>query len=154
MLWSVRKATAEDIAYLAPRLRQQDEQECNAATGMSTYDALMYGLGGASVVLGSDGKPIAIYGVERLTGVTGAVWMAATPTLTQPPYITEFVKQSRVMCDRLNEEYPLLCNVVDERNALHIRWLEWCGFIFINRHPNFGPEKRPFLEFIRINMNV
>lgn len=153
-LWSVRKATEQDVAYLAPRLRAEDTAECSAATGMSTYDALMAGLRHARVILGQDEKPIAIFGVQPITDFTGAVWMACTPELAQPPYVTEFIRQSRAMCDKLNEEFPLLCNAVDERNTLHIRWLEWCGFIFINRHQHYGHEKRPFLEFVRIIPHV
>lgn len=153
-LWSTRKATAEDVAYLAPRLRTADKAEATAACGMSPHDALMAGLDHATVILGSDDMPIAIYGVQPLNGIAGAVWMASTPAMTEPPYVTEFIRQSRSMCDKLHADYPLLCNVVDERNTLHIRWLKWCGFIFINRHPTYGPEKRPFLEFIRINTHV
>jgi hypothetical protein len=149
-LWSVRKAIAEDVAYLAPRLCEADIAECRAATGMSTYDALMAGLSGAEVVLDQTSTPIAIFGVARQDAISGLVWLTATPTITKPPYLSEFIRHSRGMCDRLNDGYPPLCNVVDARNALHIRWLKWCGFIFINHHQSYGPEKRPFYEFIRI----
>jgi len=154
MLWDVRKATPADVSYIAPRLRKEDTEECHAATGLPNEDALMVGIKTARVVVGMDDKPIAIFGVEPLTETTGAVWMAATPALTEPPYITEFIRHSRAMCDKLHDEFPLLCNAVDARNTLHIRWLEWCGFIFINRHETYGHEKRPFLEFIRIKTNV
>jgi hypothetical protein len=149
MEWQIREATASDVAHLAHRLRKEDADECRAASGLPVFDALMWGLAGAKVVVGQHGLPIAIFGVTRMTDVAGAIWLMATDELVST-YATAFAKQSRPMCDQLNEEYPLLCNVVDERNAVHIRWLEWCGFIFINRHPEYGHEKRPFLEFIRI----
>lgn len=154
MLWSLRKATAEDIRYLGPRLRSEDVAECRAGSGLPVEAALFEGLANAQVVLGLDNLPIAIFGVEPLSEITGAIWMTATPALTQAPYVGEFMRQSRAMCDTLNEQYPLLCNVVDARNTVHIRWLEWCGFIFINRHEAWGHEKRPFLEFIRIKQYV
>ena len=40
--------------------------------------------------------------------------------------------------------------VVDARNELHIKWLKFMGFKFIQRHENFGVAKLPFYEFLRI----
>jgi hypothetical protein len=62
------------------------------------------------------------------------------------------IKQLRksYLVQTLQQNYDVLFNLVDERNTLHIRWIQWCGFTFVNRHPALGAEQRPFLEFVRI----
>ena len=39
---------------------------------------------------------------------------------------------------------------MDARNDLHIKWLKWMKFTFINKVNEFGYEKKPFYEFIKI----
>ncbi len=78
----------------------------------------------------------------------GYVWMVATDRLVK--YQREFIRESRKWLDEAHEEYPMLGNFVDARNTLHIRWLDWMGFHFINRFEEWGFERRPFLQFVRI----
>ncbi len=82
--------------------------------------------------------------------LTGAVWLLGSDALTQPPLRRQFLVEGTVYLDTLHRFRPLLWNVVDERNTLHVRWLKWMGFTFINRHPYYGAEQRPFLEFVRL----
>ena len=78
----------------------------------------------------------------------GAVWMLCSPKILK--YRRRFAKESRQWIEAMHQRYDLLWNVVDERNAVHIRWLTWCGFTFINRHETLGVAQVPFLEFVRV----
>jgi len=61
-----------------------------------------------------------------------------------------FLRESKVQLAKLHEQYSVLFNVVDARNKIHIRWIQWMGFTFIREHPQWGPESRLFYEFVKI----
>jgi hypothetical protein len=51
---------------------------------------------------------------------------------------------------RLHKLYPLLGNHVDIRNTKHTKWLKRMGFSFLRVLPEYGVERRPFIEFARL----
>ena len=71
--------------------------------------------------------------------------MMATPKLEN-----RFSAKNANVVTMFNEKHPLLSNYVDAINELHIKWLKWCGFTFINKHEKYGVEQRPFYEFVRL----
>jgi len=147
-----RTAETSDIDYLVPRLRDADLQEIQAASGMPPGEALAYGfVASDEVYVGVDGedRPLCIGGIGSADHLSAIVWMLASKELEK--HSLPFLRLSKPFIQDLNNRYPILTNHVDERNTLHIRWLRWLGFTFINRHPHWGTEKRPFLEFVRIN---
>jgi hypothetical protein len=77
-----------------------------------------------------------------------AVWLLASPGLVTIQ--REFMRQTRPVLDGFHASYPLLWNLVDARNEVHIRWLRYFGFTFLHLHPHVGPEGLPFYEFVRI----
>ena len=44
---------------------------------------------------------------------------------------TAFLKQSRSEVEGINTIYPHLCNFIDSRNDVHLKWIRWCGFKII-----------------------
>ena len=144
--------TVEDIDYLSPRLRQADKDECFAATGKPVRDALYTGYLAGDITLTlrtSTGLRVGVCGVvPSPTMDAGVVWMTATDDIYQ--HQMTFLRRSKAALDYLAEDYFLLYNYVDARNTLHIRWLKWMGFTFINKHTDYGAEKRLFYEFLRI----
>lgn len=130
-----RKATEADALSLAARLRQADIDECLAGDPSRTpteilLDGVRHSEPSMTIYRVSDNLPIAIYGVvcsEPLTRV-GTVWMLAAREITQSPLSGEFLRKCREVVALLNETYPILTNVIDARNIVHIRWIEWCGF--------------------------
>ncbi|WP_018123373.1 hypothetical protein [Desulfovibrio oxyclinae] len=149
----VRPATIEDIKVLAPQLRSADVEEVRAAIGeysVAYLERAFYASDPCYVMLGEEGDLVGIYGVvpNPLQLNSGAVWMHCTDTLEKYPF--QFLRRSREGADRLHDTYDLLYNFVDARNTVHIKWLRWSGFKFINYHPNHGKGKRPFYEFVRI----
>ena len=80
-----------------------------------------------------------------------AIWMLAADELTSKEHRSTFLRNSRVWVNSINSRHQLLFNHVDARNKQHIRWLKWCGFSFIRLVPDYGAEKRPFYEFVRLH---
>jgi len=148
--------TLEDVDYIAPRLRKADREECQAATGKQPLEVLHAGLslGDISLTLRSpDGDRVGLCGVVKsYLENAGVVWMCATDDIYQ--YQMTFLRNSKEALAYLGQDYSLLYNCVDARNTVHIKWLDWMGFTFINKHETYGAENRPFYEFVRINNNV
>ena len=148
-----RNATYADVRYMAERLRPADKAEVYAAGGVSPYVALLEGLSlslDPMVGVDENDNPVCIGGVTPTQDpLVGCVWMLATTDIEK--HKMSFLRRSRPWVEKWNSEFPVLTNCVDERNELHIKWLRWLGFVFICRHPFYGFEERPFLEFVRIN---
>ena len=146
-----RLSTLEDIKYLAPRLRQADKEEILASVGLTPYEALMIGYLENVIVftiVNKNNEPVAIFGINDVGNNVGAIWLVATNKLKDIQY--SFLRENKKVIDFLNTKYKILWNFVDCRNSLHIRWLKWCGFKFINKQ-KYGVLNKPFYEFIRIN---
>ena len=145
--------TVEDVDYIAPKLRQADRNECLAATGKAPLSVLYTSLmiGDMTLTMRSpDGERVGLCGVASSPiDDAGVVWMCATDDIYQ--HQTTFLRNSKKALQELSEDYLVLFNCVDARNTVHIKWLRWMGFTFINEHPNYGAEKRLFYEFVRIN---
>jgi hypothetical protein len=153
-----RPSTANDVIYLAPRLRPEDVAEVKAYSGRDAYHTLSLGLHVSDqcwTMVSDDDEPAGMFGVvkSQLPGA-GLVWMLCTPLV--PENSMTFLKECRRggWTNKLHRSYPILWNYVDERNTKHVNWLRWMGFSFIMRHPKFGFEQRPFLEFTRLNNDV
>lgn len=163
----LRAARAEDALRLAAELRAADRAELAASgagpAGAAVAAALAASPRPMALERAEDGGLVALYGVApfpdaaeddplfgaRPRGVRfGAPWLLATPRLTAVS--RSFVRGCRAEAARLCRGYDLLANRVDARNALHIRWLVWLGFRFVRLDPAFGPEGRPFFEFVRL----
>lgn len=146
-----RPATPDDVAYMAPRLRNADLDEIAAASGRDVTPVLQEGLAISDpcrVGVDTEGVPVVLYGCSPVSSMTGAIWMVATDGLANVS--RPFIRQSRREVEALNAQYPLLFNYVDARNELHHRWLRWCGFTFIAKHEHHGVAGIPFYEFVRI----
>lgn len=148
-----RPSEPDDARDLAPRLREADKAEVKAVGISSPLIALSRGFHHSEVARTvcqlHDDEIVAMYGVVRMedTVPTGAAWCLGSDGIARNGL--EFAIRSEEHLNELQETYPLLFNYVDARNELHIRWLQWSGFQFINRHDNYGHEQRPFYEFIR-----
>ena len=146
-----RLSTLEDIKYLAPRLRTSDKKEILASVGLTPYEAMMIGYLENVIVftiVNKNNEPVAIFGINDVGQNVGAIWLLATDKLKDIQY--SFLRENKKVIDFLNTKYKILWNFVDCRNSLHIKWLKWCGFKFINKQ-NYGVLNKPFYEFIRIN---
>ena len=149
----MRGAILDDCYKLAPKLRKADLQEIKANANIKAIDALLQGFHLSEV-------PISIFDDEEEivcmlgccpTNIHSAaiVWLLASDDLKKDIPL-RFLRHSRGVVEIFQKRYPVLYNFIDARNTLHIKWLKWCGFHFINKHYGYGYEKRLFYEFIRI----
>jgi len=150
----VRPAVVDDVVYLSTCLRQADLDEIKANCGLDPKDALMVGFECSSQCYTGvyNNNPFIIFGATPTTEGVGACWALGSDDLLKAR--REFLRQSEYWIDKLHEEYPLLFNYVDARNTVHIRWLKWLNFKFINLHKEFGEGRLPFYEFVRITNHV
>ena len=146
----MRVANFEDVKYLSKNLRKCDEEELKAFANLSPQSALTQGLifSELPIVVVNNNKPVAMFGVVP-EGDLGLIWFLGTDELKD--LSLPFLKECRDVVRMFSKKYKVLGNFVFAENDLHIKWLRWCGFKFINLHKRFGYEQKPFYEFVRIN---
>lgn len=148
-----RHSVLPDIYKLAKDLRQADIDEVLATTGESPQKALFRGFISSTECFTlyheQTGEPVAMFGYRVIEPkVLASIWMLGSERLFEGRW--RFLRKSAVWIDYLNTKADLLYNTVDQRNTLHIRWLNWLGFKFVRVIPDFGPSKMPFVEFARL----
>ncbi len=145
----VRAYREFDEIDLVPRLRVADMQEIQAGSGKDIEVSLREGAEQSApscTIIGNNGFVAGMFGVVP-EGDYGRVWMVGSDELTRPPLSRQFIRECRSFLSVMERPYKTIGNVIDERNTLHVRWLKWLGFEFVERIPNYGVEGRPFLEF-------
>lgn len=145
----IRKADNFDASWMASRLRKSDEAELKAATpGEEIVDILLTGImySDPAYVLDYYEDPVLMFGVipHESREDTGIIWAVGTDNVRKVR--REIVKFTREWLKNLGVGYKYLTNMVDARNTVHIRWLQWAGAQFHRSvsHPMNGLE---FLEF-------
>jgi hypothetical protein len=147
----LRDATVDDALWLAPRLREEDKQEIDAASGLAPEAALLASFIGptasdtVTVAETDTGELFLIAGVKRTHPKMGLVWMLVTPLLER--YALPSIRSSKAWLDEHHKNYPLLHNAVWEGNDFHKRWLRMLGFTFLRTTNNWRGQ--PFTEFAR-----
>ena len=146
-----RKATLEDVEYLSTRLRQVDQYEVWAATGLGPRRALLESLAMSDVsrvFCTPDDEPLCIHGTVPVPWepLAASAWLLGTDRMKK--YRKDFLLHSKLECSLFHRKYRVLFNYVWEGNRVSIAWLKWIGGGFINRHPEYGYARVPFLEYI------
>ena len=148
----VRTARWEDVPIIADDMRYADVAEVKAYTGRdprsSLYAALKYPQATNKAICLPNGLPVGMFGVCPVAPSVGCVWMLAANGIKHIQW--QFLRESRGQIEDLCRGYRLVFNYTDARNHVHHRWIKWAGFTIIKEHPEWGHEKRPFYEFIRI----
>lgn len=140
-----------DIAFLAARLRSDDRRELQAVWGAGVDFASILAhavrLSTHLWVMEAAGEPIALFGVapiSLLQGV-GAPWLLGTDAVKKQA--RTLVVKGRWYVALMDKEYPGgLCNFVDARNTLSVRWLRSLGFTLHPPAP-YGGRGAPFHKF-------
>jgi hypothetical protein len=147
-----RQATLADVLYVAERLREDDLAELRAQTDHPPGEVLSLPLAEGwplSVGISKQGNPTVLWGhIPDREGDSAIVWMVSTAEIAEN--VIPFLRMSAEIIEDLNQQYPVLHNVIDARNTKHIEWLTWLGFAFIKVIPGFGIQGEPFYEFVRI----
>lgn len=102
--------------------------------------------GGFSRVGVYEGEPVCVFGVSSETKkVVGSPWLLGTRGIEKIP--TTFLRSSRHIVQEMQDAFPVLTNIADSRNEVHLNWLRWLGFKFIGTVDMGGV---PFVQFMRV----
>lgn len=147
-MYGVIPAEPEHIDFIAPRMRKADVDEIKAASGKSPREALEFSLDRSNEAwaLIYDGKPAAMFGVGWISILNGmaAPWLLGTDVVQD--HYRHFLRGSRWWFARISSGYDVLTNIVDDRNDVSKRWLEFLGFT-LDEPQIMGVERRLFRKF-------
>lgn len=150
-----RRSDIKDVRPVAFNMRKEDAAEVMAGCGQTPTDALLFCYFKSRpcmTIVGRSGNEVGMWGVVDQGERLGRIWMLATDELVDDkPNSIQFLRQAKGWLTRTLEDYDVLYNYADARNAVHIKWLRWMGFTFIAERPNYGHEGRTFLEFVRMS---
>ena len=135
--------TMEAAIEVASNLRPDDRREVEEGHGL---DSMFYlkeeaKLGSCIYFEVPNGKTAGMAGVDE----GGLIWMLCTDAIHEFPLT--FAREAKRWVESRPE--PLLWNVVDKRNKVHLKLLKFLGFKFLREYP-FGPNNLPFIEFCRV----
>ena len=139
----IHPITLEAALEVASNLRPEDRREVEEGHG---YDPIEYAKfiaqeGSTVYFTVPNGKTAGMAGVST----EGAIWMICTEAIKEYPHT--FARESKRFVESRTE--PLLWNVVDRRNTVHLKLLKFLGFKFL-RELKYGPNQLSFIEFCRV----
>tara|TARA_B100001996_G_scaffold326622_1_gene273109 strand:+ start:77 stop:517 length:441 start_codon:yes stop_codon:yes gene_type:complete len=139
----IHPITIEAAIQVASNLRPDDRREVEEGHGLDPMVELVQEAKRGSSVYFTvpNGKTAGMAGV----GTEGAIWMICTPAIKDYPHT--FAKESKRFVESRTE--PLLWNVADRRNTIHLKLLKFLGFKFL-RELKYGPNQLSFIEFCRV----
>ena len=139
----IHPATVEAAIEVASNLRPEDRREVEEGHGLDPIKELTFAAHSSSCVYFTvpNGKTAGMAGV----GPENTIWMLCTPAIHEYP-IT-FAREAKRFIDSRTE--PLLWNIVDKRNTVHLKLLRFLGFKFLRELPH-GPNQLTFIEFCRV----
>lgn len=123
-------ARASHVRPIAARMRQADVDEVQASSGRSALVALAFSYRKSSfarTVL-VNGQPEMMFGVGDLNVLAGvgAPWLLGTDAVERNFRV--FLRGSIDWRNQLLARYSVMRNLVDDRNVVSKRWLQWLGF--------------------------
>lgn len=144
----VRRAELADALRIADAMRQADQDECYASTGLRPRQAVEVSLkvSDRAWIGYVQEEPVVLFGVApaSLLGDTAAPWLLGTDQVVR--HQVQFLRSCRPYLAAMRSRWPHLENHVDVRNVTSIRWLKWLGFRFHEARP-YGPFGLPFHRF-------
>tara|TARA_B100000902_G_scaffold3692_1_gene4731 strand:+ start:4687 stop:5181 length:495 start_codon:yes stop_codon:yes gene_type:complete len=139
----IHQATEEAAKEVASNLLPADRSEVQEGHGHDPETALLESLRFCESVYFKvpNGKIAGLAGVHS----SGQIWMLCTPAIYDYPHT--FAREARRFVEERREK--LLWNIVDQRNAVHLKLLRFLGFKFLRRLM-YGPNNLTFIEFARV----
>ena len=121
----IHPATVEAAIKVASNLLPEDRREVEEGHGLDPMEELPLAVHRSSCVWFEvpNGKTAGMAGV----GPNGEVWMLCTPAILEYP-IT-FAREAKRFIESRTE--PLLWNIVDNRNTVHLKILKFLGFKYL-----------------------
>lgn len=141
---SIVEATKDHIEDIYPFMRKADRIEL-ACIGREPKQALEHGLANDDTTLTAldpYGVPVGMFGVGRVEHLA-YIWWLSTDIVNDHAY--DFIRQSRKWTQILTKPYGVTFNVVHAENKSALKWLKFCGAVFIRK---IEINNHPFFEFI------
>ena len=141
----------QDIIDIVKRMRIEDRRELAEVHGVTSAIGTILAVEASrekEVYIGfNKDTPEIIFGLGRcnFSGV-GCPWLLATDGIKSVPIAT--IRSARLFVNNWLDQTPILTNIVDARNTIHLKWLHLLGFKFFpdQREVNHVPIK----QFYRI----
>ena len=133
----------EAALEVASDLLPADRREVEEGHGVDSKEALIDAVQKPSCVyfVVPNGKTAGMAGVDD----GGQIWMLCTTAIHDYPMT--FVREAKRYVER--QEDKLLWNIVDKRNKVHLKLLQFLGFKFLKEFKH-GPNQITFIEFCRV----
>lgn len=144
--YSIHRLTVETATEAALNLRPDDRRELLEGYGVSdpvsflTYDVHR---GYQISIQSPNGKTAGIGGVQD----QGMIWLLTTPVIHDYPI--SFARVCKGLIKEQQELNPILWNIIDKRNTVHLKLLKFLGFKLL-REIKHGPQQLSFIEFCRV----
>jgi len=144
-----RYPTEQDIIDLAHNMRDNDIQELCAVTDLSPLAAVKASVGlshkdylyAASV----NGELLCIGGACDSFEQTGIPWLLATRAMHK--YNKLLTKEAKRCLPLMQQKWPVLTNLIDQRSTKNIKWLLALGFELKETY-----EIKPGMPVVRFEM--
>ena len=135
----IHPITLEAAYEVASNLRPEDRRECVEGHGIvPTIHIPLASLSGfCRYFTMPNGETAGMVGIQG-----SKIWMLCTPVIEKYPLT--FAREAKRFINSRAE--PLLWNVVDKRNTVHLKLLKFLGFTF-HEELLFGPNNLPFIKF-------
>ena len=150
----LRPSKLEDLESLSKNLREEDAREITAQSGASPKGGLLYSYFMSKPCLTTISRHchvMSMGGVVPDGKTAGRIWLLGCKAMFDDGIDKRwFLRESKKTLAIMQNKYPVLFNMVDARNEVHVKWIQWLGFTFIKKHLHWGPENRLFYEFVRI----
>ena len=139
----IHPITMEAAVHVASNLRDDDYREVFEGHGQFPLLQIPLAAFKSETVYftDEDGRIAGLAGVEE----DGKIWMLCTNIIHTAPIL--FARQAKKWLD--SREDKILWNIVDKRNAAHLKLLKFLGFKFL-RELEHGPNNITFIEFCKL----
>ena len=139
----IHPITMEAALEVASNLLPAARREVEEGHGIDSTEALVDAVQKPSCVyfVVPNGKTAGMAGVDP----GGRIWMLCTPAIHDYPLT--FAREAKRYVERQQDK--LLWNIVDKRNKVHLKLLQFLGFKFL-RELKYGPNNLSFIEFCRV----
>ena len=151
----VRPATQADALQVARELRVEDVIELRALFGQDADLTLVLQRhvmeADLAFTVTKNDCPVAIFGTKQIMPNVSSIGLLSSPAIKDIKYT--LCRHSRHWVDQLHHNNDLLLNVVHCDNTVHIQWLRWLGFTFVNKMKEMGANGEDFYEFCKLKVN-
>jgi len=143
----IATATLDDVRHVAANLRGEDYLEVSLVQEDPPDIACVKAMTNSKwcKCMLMDGKPVVIFGVfDSGQAKIGAPWMVSTDDIIKIK--KQFVRASVREVQLMNDDFPLLCNMVHRDNLVSQAWLRWLGFTILSDPTGPGEQFYGFFK--------